>query len=424
MVLLPGLHRTVPANEWRLAEWMEQVLPAIEQEGDAVSQVLLAPIKHASEEHEAINKWIRDVNTQRDREELKRLLYVGCTRARQEVHLFAQCNELKNGQLGAPSKPTLLHTAWPVAKTNFIQHWSQQQDRDRTSAEIVEMPVGPDVSTEWPIRDAAGQVDSIAAAEDTSQSSRVIPLSNFQRLRFAWKAPEALADIPLAAPSQEEADEFDLEDSAAFFQRPQGSWRARVFGTVLHAFLEPLANVVQQNVDASEQARLIDALHQPIRLQLLSNGHPPKEAVGDATRIVTALHHMAADKDGRWILSEHNAPSIAQGSSLLHRGFEVSLTAVHRNILRSIRIDRVFVAGADPTSFGTDALWIIDFKTASHGAGKIEEFLAMEGEQYQEQMQLYGDIARLIYPEIHSLRLGLYYPLLARLSWWPYAVEQ
>ncbi len=424
VVLLPGLHRTVPANEARLAEWMEQVLPAIEQHGDAVSQVLLAPIKHASEEHEAINKWIREANTQRDREELKRLLYVGCTRARQQVHLFGQCKEVKNGQLGNVNKQTLLHTAWPVAEANFIRHWREQQDLDRSGAELVEMPVRADISTEFPASSSEGYMESIAAAEESSHSSRVVPLANFQRLLSGWKAPEALADIPMAALSQEEAGDLDDQDGLTAFQRPQGSWRARVFGTVLHAFLEPLANILQQSLEGSEQARLIDALHQPIRLQLLSNGHPPKEAAGDANRIVAALHNLAADPDGRWILNEHPGPSTAQGASLLHRGFEVSLTAVHRNILRSVRIDRLFVSGAEPPSSNKDTLWIVDFKTASHGAAKIDEFLAKERVQYEQQMQLYGDIAGIIYPEIRNVRLGLYYPLLPRFLWWPYEVKQ
>jgi hypothetical protein len=250
-------------------------------------------------------------------------------------------------------------------------------------------------------------------------------LSNFQRLRSDWQAPEAPADIPMPeVPAWQEGvgDSVDEEDSPAF-QRPQGSWRARTFGTVLHAFLEPLANILQQNSEASAQARLIDALSQPIRLQLLSSGHPPNEATRDAARMVVALHKVAADEHGRWILSEHSVPFAEGPATVLSRGFEVPLTAIHRNILRSIRVDRMFVAGEAPTSCDTDALWIVDFKTASHGAGQVEEFLAKEREQYGQQMQLYGDIARIVYPETRHVRLGLYYPLLARFVWWPYVAK-
>jgi ATP-dependent helicase/nuclease subunit A len=103
--------------------------------------------------------------------------------------------------------------------------------------------------------------------------------------------------------------DLDSNDDSPAFQRPQGSWRARVFGTVLHAFLEPLANILRQNSEASAQTRSIDALSQPIRLQLMSQGHPPKEAARDATRIVAALHDVAADEHGKWILNEHSQRS-------------------------------------------------------------------------------------------------------------------
>ncbi|MGC2512787.1 MAG: 3'-5' exonuclease, partial [Acidobacteriaceae bacterium] len=416
VVLLPGLHRTVPANESRLAEWMEQVLAATDEGGDAVSRVLLAPIKHASEEEEPINKWIRQASAQRDREELKRLLYVGCTRARQQVHLFGQCKEGKNG-LGNVRRQTLLHTAWPVAEANFTRHWRTQQDGVASGGVVVEMPARTEVFTTSLL---TGKVESIAAAEDLPGSNRVVPLSNFQRLRSDWNPPAALADIPMSsAPAwQDGIGDPDNDDDTSPFQRPQGSWRARVFGTVLHAFMEPLADILKQNSDESTRVRSIDALSQPIRLQLLSSGHPPKEAARDAARIVAALRNVAADEHGRWILSEHSVPSGKETKAVLSRGFEVSLTAMHGNGLRSIRVDRMFIAGAAPMDSDTDTLWIVDFKTASHGAGQVDEFLAKERELYAEQMQLYGDIARIVYPETRNLRLGLYYPLLTRFVWW------
>lgn len=422
VVLLPGLHRFGRKNDSRLAEWMEQVLPgAYEEGGDAVSRVLLAPIKHASEDEEAINKWIRDASAERDREELKRLLYVGCTRARQEVHLFGECREGENG-LGNVRRQTLLHTAWPVAEAKFMLHWRGQQPPPGSSAEVLEIPVRTDISTTWSSSARPGQVQSMAAGEEALDSSRVVPLSNFQRLRSGWKAPEALGDIPTPAARTWQGGLGDLEndgDSPAF-QRPQGSWRARVFGTVLHAFLEPLANILQQNSEVSLHTRDIDALSHPVRLQLLSSGHPPKEAARDANRIVAALHNVAADEHGRWILREHSASFSGGPEAALSRGFEVPLTAVHRNVLRSIRVDRMFVAGEAPTSSDTDTLWIVDFKTASHAAAQMAAFLAKEREQYAEQMQLYGDIARIVYPETRNVQLGLYYPLLARFVWWPY----
>jgi hypothetical protein len=101
-------------------------------------------------------------------------------------------------------------------------------------------------------------------------------------------------------------------------------------------------------------------------------------------------------------------------------GFEVPLTALNRNVMRSIRIDRMFLAGVAPMASGEEALWIVDFKTASYGLAHVEEFLLEERKQYVEQMQMYGDIARATYPSDRVVRLGLYYPLLSRFLWWPH----
>lgn len=100
-------------------------------------------------------------------------------------------------------------------------------------------------------------------------------------------------------------------------------------------------------------------------------------------------------------------------------GFEVPLTGLFRNAMRSIRVDRIFLAGPTPMAGGTEVLWIVDFKTASHGLGQMEEFLAKKREQYSDQLQTYGEIAAAVYPEVREIRLGLYYPLLSRFVWWP-----
>ena len=150
VVLLPGLHRFGRKNDSRLAEWMEQVLPDVDEETVAMRSVEFcwrrSSMRRRSEE--AISKWIREASAERDREELKRLLYVGCTRARQEVHLFGECREGKNG-LGSVRRQTLLHTAWPVAEASFVRHWRAQQDLAGTGAKIVEMPAPADISTDW-----------------------------------------------------------------------------------------------------------------------------------------------------------------------------------------------------------------------------------------------------------------------------------
>ena len=67
---------------------------------------------------------------------------------------------------------------------------------------------------------------------------------------------------------------------------------------------------------------------------------------------------------------------------------------------RTLRIDRSFFAGPEPLlpePFPDDesCLWIIDYKTATHGPSGIEQFLDAEKLQYTAQLESYADILRL-----------------------------
>jgi ATP-dependent helicase/nuclease subunit A len=66
---------------------------------------------------------------------------------------------------------------------------------------------------------------------------------------------------------------------------------------------------------------------------------------------------------------------------------------------------------------GNDCLWIVDYKTATHGREGVEEFLAEEQVKYGAQMDAY---ARMMQARVEAgkLRVGLYYPMLPRLVWW------
>ncbi|MGH9616230.1 MAG: UvrD-helicase domain-containing protein [Acidobacteriaceae bacterium] len=422
IVLLPGLHRAPRPNAPRLAEWMEVVSPESCEGGPGtLSRVLLAPIKHVAEEKEAIGAWIRAAHGERDREELKRLLYVGCTRARMEVHLFGECAQVREGGLGNPRAQTLLHTAWPIAEEIFRQHLNEKLDDRKIGSEPVSLSSATAISTARARTELPGYVQSIAAVGEGSAANSTIRLLNFRRLRSDWQPPAAPLDVPFAtlSPWQQNADGADEDQDMPAFQRPQGSWRARVFGVVLHAFLEPLAKILSQNIGPEAQARAIDGLTASVRLQLLSNGESQIDAAKDALRIVAALRDVAADKIGRWILTVHPSPTAPEQGPGSMSGFEVPLTGLFRNAMRSIRVDRIFLAGATPTTGGKEALWIVDFKTASHASSHVDEFLAQERAQYSDQLQIYGEIAAVVYPEAPEVRLGLYYPLLSRLVWWP-----
>ena len=87
-----------------------------------------------------------------------------------------------------------------------------------------------------------------------------------------------------------------------------------------------------------------------------------------------------------------------------------------------IRLDRIFRAGPAPGQNGEDFVWIIDYKTATHGPEGLDDFIARERLKYQPQLELYAralaaTLAVQEKPPL-GLRLALYYPALRRLDWW------
>ena len=125
---------------------------------------------------------------------------------------------------------------------------------------------------------------------------------------------------------------------------------------------------------------------------------------------VAALAKMLRDSDGSWVLSAHpkgGSEYALVGPRPLDEG------------LYSIRVDRLFMAGAEPEADGEDYLWIVDYKTAAYRGTDAEGFLAEQRRVYAPQLEEY---ARVLSAErgmeLERLRVGLYYTSVPRLVWW------
>ena len=87
-------------------------------------------------------------------------------------------------------------------------------------------------------------------------------------------------------------------------------------------------------------------------------------------------------------------------------------------MVRTLRGDRIFRAGATPCSPEESHLWIVDYKTARHGASGVDAFLESEKAKYLPQLEAYASVMRKVHGERQAIRLALYYPLLTKLLWW------
>ena len=373
VVIVPGLERREQVNRDKLLTWDE-----LDQQDEEAASIVLAPIAGRGEDSQELNSWLRGIARRRVEAERKRVFYVACTRAREELHLFGSPQRTAKGEI-KPAPGSLLETAWAVAERHFAADTPD-------SARILEMP--PLVEPE----DAEEFVGDLAAAAEQVRPARLrrLPLGFEPRTRFEVVRRLSRGEAAVA-PVQ--------------FERPEGSFEARAFGNSVHALIEVLARRTADGAEIDALAREVTGWAPRIATVLRGEGLAPAVVTRLAARVAGALGAMLKDPVGRWILSRRE-DAIS----------ELALTSWEEQ-RRSLRLDRVFFGGNEPLATGGDHLWIVDYKTATHGRGGVDEFLAEERVKYEAQMNAYAEMMKDRAPE-GRLRVGLYYPMLSRLVWW------
>jgi ATP-dependent helicase/nuclease subunit A len=376
VVMVPGLGTRAQGNRNRLLTWSE-----IQSSDAEAAHVVLAPIAGKGEGSKELNNWLNGVHNSREAAERKRLFYVACTRAREELHLFAAPEENAKGEV-KPVNGSLLSTAWPAAKRHFAQATSASD----TEGKIQVMP--------------AETVDDEFVGDIAASTQDVLKPAKLQRLPIGFDPIERFQ-------TEKKLPYGEVEDTqrTAHFARPEGSFEARALGNAVHMFLETLSQQLVDGVKGDALLRQIAGWGPRIAAVLRGEGLSHVSVKKLALRVQSALRGVVQDAEGMWVLGEHQEASS-----------EYALTAWgdKRN---SVRLDRVFHAGATPLTAGSDYLWIVDYKTTAHGRGGVDQFLAEEQVKYGPQMLTY---ARMMQREADQakLRVGLYYPMLPRLIWW------
>lgn len=389
LVLIPGLERRTNRSRSELLNWLE-LDPA---DGNA-AHILLAPIGSRGEQTGGLNQWISRVRRSREQAELRRLLYVACTRAREALHLFAACEPQRDGAARTPVEGTLLRAAWPVAAS----HFNLATQSDETTIPIPSVPFKGGLLSFTSTKESGDGLAIAASASESEVTERVavvhrLPLSFDPLARFASAENLRLPYTPASALPH-----------APSFERPEGSFAVRAFGNVVHRFLQFLSD--RLGVGNTPEALLADlSSWEPRLLAALRNeGLAPATSQRETPRALAALRNALEDPIGRWILStRHSAAS------------EHAIASVHASVLRA---DRTFVAGGAPLLDGDDSMWIIDFKTTEQGSRSLERFEQDEQLKYHAQLDRYASVLRDISPEPRPIVLGLYYPLIPRLLHW------
>lgn len=369
IVIVPGLERSTQVDTQPLLHWIEQtrlVGPSEQEEREFV----VAPIGRNGQPGD-IYGWITKQHARREDDEAKRLLYVAATRASEELHLLgtATVKMPKNGvqELTSGDKHSLLGIAWEALKADFQKAHAQQQSQAKAAAQQTEF--------------------------DFAAPGKTIAL---RRLPVDWKSPQTgpVSNVP--------------ENNLEIVERPRGSLSTRAFGTVVHALLEELAN---QGASSPILAEVVNWRQRAVAM-LRANGLPRTEAESQSAEVVRALTAVLKDATGCWILGARAGARTEISWSAW------AATEGAGEVVRSLRGDRIFRAGATPGSTEETHLWIVDYKTASHGASGLDAFLEGEKAKYRQQLEAYAAVMRNVQGENLPIRLALYYPLLSRLVWW------
>jgi ATP-dependent helicase/nuclease subunit A len=365
VVIVPALEKTGRTTTGRLLSWLE-LDGGNELTSEDVAHGIIAPIQGKGEDSKALNKWMRTIESARESAERKRLFYVACTRAREELHLFAAPARIKSGEI-KPKSDSLLASAWPAVEDRF------------TTENVSDAPV-----IVMPMRQGPMVLESLAAAAE--------PVVR----RVIQRIPQHF--MPVIP-----ADTSEIETGPAHFERPEGSFEARAFGNAMHAFLDVLANRFASGADAESLLAELPTWVGRVDAVLRGSGLSPTVVKRLAANVLKGLTNTLTHDDGLWVLASH-----ANGAS------EASVVTWAEQAVTH-RLDRTFLGGPTPGEPGTSHLWIVDYKTAAYAGEGVEGFLFKEQAKYQQQLEAY---ARDLRPAGGAVRLALYYPMVPALRWW------
>ena len=348
-VFIPSFSRTSARSSSPLLVWSEVLLDHMGP------QLLISPIYDiGSANSDQMYEFLKDWNKEKDLMELTRLAYVGCTRAKTELHLYGahEAGAELPQDMRQPSTGTLLGSLWPgLVDSNF------------KSVSWTKAGFGLDV-------DMPDDSDALAA-----------PV--LSRFPANWVLPDAppsleLPQLEFEAPGDRDAIDFDWAGSVAVW-----------VGNVVHRWLNRIVQSGSENWDAVRLRKERPKWRTALRSMGMTAG---REDIDQAvSSIETALTNVFGDSIGRWLLDHKHRDGQA----------EYRLTGYTDGMFKNVILDRTFIDEKG-------VRWIVDYKTGST-TGNIEHFLDNEVKRYRDQLKQYERI--ISGTENRPVRLGLYFPM-------------
>jgi ATP-dependent helicase/nuclease subunit A len=385
VVIVPDLQAGAARGKFELLSWLERGVAEPDDEGE-LTEFLVAPVQSKGTERGNAKAWVDRVRCERESQELRRLLYVAATRAREELHFFARPTyKLSNDgslQLATPSN-SLLATAWSAFEKEIRERFAKWH-------ETIAVP-----------EDESSTLDSLAASAG-DESDEMPKTTVIRRLPPEFSLIAAERDVP--------AEEAPFLGTGRLYERHEGGLLSRALGKAVHELLQQLARLLAEH---PQQAALA-ALHEfapRIAAGVRASGVNAEQASRIAKRAMEVASHAAADPIGQWILAPHDEAAS-----------EVRWTGVVNGKLRTVQVDRLFRAGDAPqigaVSHEKSTWWIIDYKTSHEDGLDPASALPELRRIFAPQIEAYAKVLRNLHGTDVQMRAGLYYPRMTLLDWW------
>jgi ATP-dependent helicase/nuclease subunit A len=387
VVIVPDLHARSGNSKPELLSWLERGIAEPDESGD-LTEFLIAPLQFKGADRGKARQWVDKIRRDRESQETRRILYVATTRAREELHLFAQpAYKIEDDGSHTLQEPRncLLATAWPALGDKIRARFDEWNSVPQASAADNEQVV-------YTIA-AAGQNDLVFMPSPT-QPTFLRRLPPDFRTSFAtgvnFGAPESVIGLGDANP----------------YQRHEGGQISRSLGNAVHKLLEEMARL-RTSLDWDSALAALENFRPRITTSVRSAGVSLAQAENVTARAFACALSATRDTHGQWILSPH-----AEAVS------ESGWAGIVSGNLRLVRVDRLFRAGLEPLQPGNHALWIIDYKTAH--AENIDASWALPAFRatFASQLQMYAAVLRNHGGPDLQLRAGLYYPRMSLFDWW------
>jgi hypothetical protein len=395
VVIVPDLQARDGNGGRKLLGWLERGVVDANgaTPGGELTEFLVAPLQTKGADRGGSKAWVDRVYREREKQEMRRILYVASTRAREGLHLFARpaYKTEADGSL-ALVEPTsgLLATAWPALEVEVRAQFEDWKAKRAGSMSAGEQLLG-----------------SIAASGESNLvvMPRVVKPTLLRRLQLDYQPRAGSVGL---LPGERAGGQTGMSLSEAggsrLYARHEGGLLSRVLGTAVHGLLEEVSRL-RAKLDWQGAGEALKGFVPRIAAGIRATGVSEAHASEMAAEALQVALGACLSAEGQWILSPH-----ADAEN------EVRWAGVVAGGVRTVRVDRVFRAGLEPLSEGQQAWWIIDYKTAH--LENPEEALAGLRKLFAPQVEAYGKILRNLHGPDAILRAGLFYPRMLKLDWW------